>query len=201
MLFLKLLTPSVRYTTTNLYPMSTRAMYTEHLKKKPKFTKPNKLRYSLKFASIVTPHSISKLSLVNSTANTTSKHHKLLVKQSYILLIWLMYLQGTYSEFDENQKTPSFFIHKKSQLKTTKLKTPMAHKTFSQEQFILKFYSLSISFQTVQSEDLYPKSVNASIFAALQLRQSLPFFTTNLLFLKQLRLTYKSTDQAYMLLN
>ena len=80
-----------------------------------------------------------------------------------------MYLKGSYSEFDDNQKIPSFFIHKTSRLKTTKLKAPMAHKTFSQEQFLLKFYSLSISFHTNQNATSLPHSVNASIFIALKL--------------------------------
>jgi hypothetical protein len=77
----------------------------------------------------------------------------------------------------------------------------MAHKTFSQEQFLLKFYSLSISFHTNQNATSLPHSVNASIFIALKLRQSLPFFSTNLLFLKQIRLSYKATDSNYMRLS
>lgn len=157
-------------------------------------------RYTLKLSSIITPHSVNKLSLLTSNNARTVKHNKLLVKQSYILLIWLMYLQGTYSEFDDNQKVPSFFIHKKSHFKTTKLKTPMAHKTFSQEQFILKFYHLSISFKTTNSLNLWPNSLNKSIFIALNLRKTTPFFNTNLFFLKKVSLSFYSHDTRFMLL-
>ena len=158
----------------------------------------NKIKYSLKFASIITPGTIKNLSLLNSNQKRNS--NKLIVKQSYILLIWLMYLQGSYSELNDNQKIPSFFIHKKLQTKTTKLKTPMAHKTFSQEQFIFKFYTLSISFKTDVSNSVLPNSVNSSIYTVLYLRNSLPFFNTNLLFLKNFKFTFKSSDQNFMLL-
>ena len=76
-----------------------------------------------------------------------------------------MYIQGTYSKFNDNQKIPSFYIHKKHQTKMTKLKTPMAHKTFSQEQFIFKFYTLSIAFRTKLPKAIIPNSINNSIYA------------------------------------
>lgn len=112
-----------------------------------------------------------------------------------------MYTQGNYSKFNENQKIPSFYIHKKHQTKTTKLKTPMAHKTFSQEQFIFKFYTLSITFQTQLSPLTLLNSVNNSIYVILYLRNNLPFFTTNLLFVKAIKFTIQSKDKFFMLLH
>ena len=159
-----------------------------------------KLNYSLKFSTIIIPGTLTKLSLLNNTALEKTKHSKLFVKQSYLLLVWLMYIQGTYSELNENQKTPSFFIHKKQQTKTTKLKAPMAHKTFSQEQFLLKYYTLSISFKTEFNATQKLSSVNSSIFTALALRQNAPFFNTNLLFLKYIKFSYAVFDKNYMLL-
>ena len=95
-----------------------------------------------------------------------------------------MYVQGTYSELNDDQKTPSFFIHKRRQTKSTKLKTPMAHKTYSQEQFTFRSYDLSISFKSRYLNQNKFLNVNSSIFVALNLRQNSPFFNTNLLFLK-----------------
>ena len=111
-----------------------------------------------------------------------------------------MYVQGTYSEINDNQKIPSFFIHKRKQNKTTKLKTPMAHKTFSQEQFTLRSYNLSISFKINHKDVQKISTVNSSIFVALTLRQNLAFFNTNLLFLKYVKLAYNSNDLKYMTL-
>ena len=111
-----------------------------------------------------------------------------------------MYIQGTYSELNDNQKTPSFFIHKRHQSKTTKLKTPMAHKTYSQEQFTLRSYDLSISFKSKYMTPRGVSSLNSSIFVALNLRQNSPFFNTNLLFLKYIKFAYPVQDQMYMTL-
>ena len=111
-----------------------------------------------------------------------------------------MYIQGTYSELNDNQKTPSFFIHKRFQTKSTKLKTPMAHKTYSQEQFTFRSYDLSISFKSKYANKNKFLDVNSSIFIALNLRQSLPFFNTNLLFLKYVKFSFPSQDQKYMTL-
>lgn len=171
---------------------------TNSIKEIKKFNTKNKLKYSLKFASIITPNTIKNLSLINQSTNSTK--NKILIKQSYILLIWLMYTQGTYSKFNDNQKVPSFYIHKKHQTKTTKLKTPMAHKTFSQEQFIFKFYTLSITFQTQLPQKMLLSSINNSIYVLLYLRNNLPFFTTNLLFAKNIKFTIKAKDTRFMAL-
>ena len=157
-------------------------------------------RYNLKFVSIISPGTLTKIFLLTSNSNFKTKHKKLIVKQSYILLIWITYLRGARSKFNDNQATPSFFIHKKRQSKTTKLKTPMAHKTFSQEQFLVKFYYLSISFKSKQSSVNYPKSLNRSIFTTLTLRKSIPFFTTNLLFLKSIQTSSAASDQLLLTL-
>lgn len=109
-----------------------------------------------------------------------------------------MYTQNTYSKFNDNQKIPSFYVHKKHQTKTTKLKTPMAHKTFSQEQFMFKFYTLSITFQTQLPSKTLLNSINDSIYILLYLRNNLPFFTTNLLFAKTIKFTIKSKDNRFM---
>ena len=74
----------------------------------------------------------------------------------------------------------------------------MAHKTFSQEQFLMKHYVLVVSFSTLLSSDITIKTVNDSIFIALLLRNAIPFFNTNLLFLKRINFSFLATDQNFM---
>jgi hypothetical protein len=154
------------------------------------------LKYKLKFTSIIAPGAVSNLRLIQFNANTNS-HNKLVVKQSYLLLTWLAYLK------DKNIKSskvnaPSFFVQPVRQYKFTQLKAPMAHKTFSQEQFLLKHYDLVISFRTVLSTQYNLDSINNSIFVALSLRNSIPFFNTNLLFLKRINFSFRSSDCKFM---
>jgi hypothetical protein len=75
----------------------------------------------------------------------------------------------------------------------------MAHKTFSQEQFIIKFYRFVISFSTTNTFG-NPKSVNESLFLLISLRLSIPVLETNLLFLKRFRLQFLSSDKKFMTL-
>ena len=169
-----------------------------HLQKKRKpLTASKHFRYSLKFTSFITPNTITNLSLATTNSHKHN-HNKILIKQSYILLIWLLYTKGAYSKFNESQHVPSFFIHKITQTKTTKLKTPMAHKTYSQEQFTLKLYTFSITFKSSIHYLSKCDSVNKSIYSILRFRETFPFFTTNLLFLKNFKFSFTSCDKNFM---
>jgi hypothetical protein len=81
----------------------------------------------------------------------------------------------------------------------TQIKAPMAHKTFSQEQFVIKSYSLQIAFTSQYS--LSKKSIdslNKSILAATALRKLVPFLETNLFFLKKITFNIYSNDGQYL---
>lgn len=106
-----------------------------------------------------------------------------------------MYIKTSKSNY--NSATPAFFIQPKKQTKFTNLKAPMAHKTFSQEQFVFKHYTITISFKTLISENLKINTLNDSIFLILSIRNSIPFFNTNLLFLQRISFSFYSTDQSY----
>jgi len=58
-------------------------------------------------------------------------HCKILVKQSYVLLVWFFYLT---SVCRGQAYIPGFFVYSNRVTGFTILKAPMAHKTFSQEQ-------------------------------------------------------------------
>jgi hypothetical protein len=130
---------------------------------------------------------------INSKA-PQKPHNKILIKQSYLLLTWLMYIKTSNSS---TSSTPAFFIQPKQQTKFTHLKAPMAHKTFSQEQFILKHYIITVSFETLISENFRIDTINDSILLILSIRNSIPFFNTNLLFLQRINFSFSSGDNLY----
>ena len=71
------------------------------------------------------------------------------------------------------------------QTRLTTLKAPMAHKTFSQEQFQFRFYTFSISFNLQNNEKVNNiNTLNKSLFIALLVRNNFINFSTNMLFLK-----------------
>ena len=59
----------------------------------------------------------------------------------------------------------------------------MAHKTFSQEQYMIRYYVMSISFIVPLGGMIeYPiRDVNSSIYYALLTLKGMPYFSTNLL--------------------
>ena len=99
---------------------------------------------------------------------------------------------------EDDPYRPSFFIFPVQTTKQTYLKAPMAHKTFSQEQFVSTTYSIAISFssQPLSSEAL--TSTNDALFLALRLRASYSPFETNLFFLKRFRFAYTASDALHM---
>jgi len=143
------------------------------------------------------------------TLSNNSSTNKIYVKQSYVMLTWMSYIREAQSSkktelskdgtADTNHE-PSFFIFPKRQTKATFLKAPMAHKTFSQEQFLYKHYTLNISFSNDSQETSLITGLNNSIFAALKLRSETVPFETNLVFLKRFRTTLTCADQNFMYL-
>ena len=125
---------------------------------------------------------------------------KLLIKQSYLLLTWLLYVtnstQSTQGPAKSKQFRPVIAIQPTKKTKYTFTKAPMAHKTFSQEQFIFKFYRFRVKFTTVGSASM---TVNESIFLLLRLRSTLPTIETNLLFLKKFHLGVLASDPNFFL--
>lgn len=134
------------------------------------------VQHSLTFATIYTPFTVKDMTLLfkrdykyHTTLNYKPRK-KVLVKQSYVLLMWLGYLAqpiqalnpaDTEIEANPTVKTaktrssaskalgvPSFFIKPFRNYKTTITRAPMAHKTFSQEQFMVRYYKVNLQFRT-----------------------------------------------------
>ena len=175
---------------------------------KPKFF------YSFKFSSMFHPGSLKNINLFLRSSmnknednllfrNGTFRNNKILVKQSYLLIKWIHYL----CNFEENKESnpteltrkPSFFIHPYSQSKITLIKSPLAHKTFSQEQFLKRYYKISVSFvpSTTLLSDEIVNSVNGSLYCSIFIRDNIPMISTNLLFLKRISYSYNSVDSLF----
>jgi hypothetical protein len=99
---------------------------------------------------------------------------------------------------EDNLLTPSFFIHPPKKSRLTFLKAPMAHKTYSQEQFLSKAYHLTISFDSAFRKQSSINNVSHSLYIALYLRNTSLPMETNLLFLKKLRMSITAKDVNYM---
>jgi hypothetical protein len=171
-----------------------------------------KIRYYYRFISIIPIGASEGTQLFDVRGqksrvyDTRGAHNKIIVKQSYLLLTWLAYLRGelTAKKREEGEVTLSvkgFFIKPVRTTKFTTQKAPMAHKTFSQEQWLYKHYRLSLFFEPDTSylwsyERL--GSVNAAIYVGLLFRQTNYCFTTNLINVSRVTHRYLSSDGGYM---
>ena len=142
----------------------------------------NKFKYTFKFVTIFIPCFIKSFSLTN--LNSRSK--KVLVKQSYLLLVWMYYLNNRFSSTNNNFIPKIFVYPSKRNYKVTLTKAPMAHKTYSQEQFKFNFYVLGFSF-TLFSKNKKSSltGINDSLFLIKYIFSKNLTFSTNMLFLKK----------------
>jgi hypothetical protein len=180
-----------------------------------------RVQHTLKFATLYTPSTIKDISLFyrkNLEYNSrliNKPNKKILIKQSYIFMMWLNYIVDRKGKNDKktatkkkndsininesknNQKKPSFFIYPFRNYKTTIVKAPMAHRSYSQEQFMIRFYMLSITFHTkfsIEKNELSNFSVNKSFYFANVLKKNTPYAGTNMLFLQKYCIFFDSRD-------
>jgi hypothetical protein len=190
--------------------------------------------HSLKFTTLYAPASVRNIRLLfrvelsNSSFLNNRDKSKVLVKQSYVILAWLHYLgarlnniastsqsRNITDKVDSNDQpisnfgVPGLFIYPTKSYKTTVTKAPMAHKTFSQEQFMFKVYKISLSFTTnllphehgITNNNTfgsaYINSINFSIYYIAFLRASIPYISTNMLLLKRYTLVIGVMDSGY----
>ena len=76
-------------------------------------------------------------------------------------------------------------------------KAPMAHKTFSKEQFVFKLHKFKVSFVSSLKANLTLTSVNHSLAALLISKNSFPILESNLLFLKNCSLQLTYSDYSF----
>jgi hypothetical protein len=189
--------------------------YTQLIKTKS-LVRPTKFfstKHTIKFSSLYLPSSVKDIRLYfrsntgpNSYLDMDYKK-KILVKQSYILLVWMYYLTNKASVDSSENNTcnlrgviPSFFVYPTRNYKTTVQKAPMAHKTFSQEQYMIRYYYLSITFIPLRHTDVgfyFTSSVNTSLYYFLWLVGGMPAFSTNMFWLHHYIILFQSKDTNY----
>jgi hypothetical protein len=167
-----------------------------------------KIQHTIKFGSIFAPDSLRGINLLfRSSSNYNSllvnkPSRKILVKQSYIFMVWVNYLCNKKFTNDRDSsvaKSPAFFIYPRKNYKTTITKAPMAHKTYSQEQFMIRFYNFSITFHSDYVGGGYGSlnSVNKSSYFASFLKRAIPVTGTNMLFVSKYSLVFGSKDSSF----
>lgn len=137
---------------------------------------------------------------------------KISIKQSYIILVWTYYLSNrsqnrhnleTESDVkhpvskDRNTKIPSFFIYPPRKSKFTLTKSPMAHKTFSQEQFFYKNFRLSVSFFCFVPRNGVINGAYSSLYFAISVLNNIPNPSTNMFLLQRYTVFYLSRDPSF----
>ena len=171
---------------------------------KESFIKKNQIKtykqVNYTFSSLFSPSSVKNLSLYlnnlvtdndspNSTANYRSK--RIMVKQSYLILAWLNIAS---SKKGSSGSRCSFSFLPKKYYRFTNNKAPMAHKTFSQEQFSIQYRRLAIQLPLGSSEPLPILNTLLSITVLHNNRLSVG---TNLLFLSKVVIVLPTKDSSF----
>lgn len=150
--------------------------------------------YSFSFISLIPPFFVSKSAAGRLFKN---KNKKILVKQSYMLLVWFYYL-SFFKKTDKDNFKIKIATLPYRQRSFTLTKAPIAHKTRSKEQYRYGFYSFKITFQSFLKKSINrPLTINSTLFFILLNRQQLPFFETSVFFLKATQLNLLLYDQSF----
>lgn len=158
--------------------------------------KPQVLRYSLRFASLVSPWGGEINKEFRHPETRVPKSRRVAFKKSYLVASWLRYL--TFQKFGlPSSKSATIAILPSKSRCFTLTKAPMAHKTNSKEQFMFNFYNFKFSAALSVPQEALPRSI-AQGGHVLQITKKLfPVFETNLLLLKYYRISYPIKDQTF----
>jgi len=175
---------------------------------KNQLEKPNKhtfFRYKILFASIIPPHYTSSLNAFAFTTwkDTTKLPNKYFIKQSYLILAWFHHLKTiTNGSSNLRNSTDSkgvvrFIILPSRRTHYTLLKSPMAQKKNSKEQFSFKFYFILASFKGTTEFGKQVPSCDAAASVLYIIRTLYPVFSTNLLMSKHVNLSFSYFDSVF----
>ena len=122
------------------------------------------------------------------------RNYKVLVKQSYLMSAWFYYYAN---KTLDTKKIKGFATLPCRQTKHTAAKAPMAHKTFSQEQFIIKYYFLTFSTHTSYIESSSFSSLNKSMLISSIFFNANFFSGTNMLVLYKAKSWFRVLDPHF----
>ena len=159
------------------------------------------VRLEFRFVSLISPSWQRTGSLIRpERADSVQRFRRILMKKSYLILSWFSYLSSA-GEISKSRKDSSravkLAILPARRKMYTLTKAPMAHKTNSKEQFLLKFYNFKFSINIDHCRTLLPSSPAASAHQFQLLQKIFPVFETNLLLLKYYILRYPGKGTFY----
>jgi len=155
---------------------------------------PASIEYNFNFVSWVAPHL-----LYNRNRSTLQKQRVragVRMKKAYTMLTWLYYLTFTVDRQTENKVVKFSFLPRR-RTKYTLTKAPMAHKTFSKEQFKFQLHKCKVSIRTELADHYRLSSVPALQAAFMITRTTFPNLETNTLFLKSARIILPGSDADF----
>lgn len=141
------------------------------------------IRYSFRFTSLVPPLPKNFDQLPPVPSNESHLPKRLLIKRSYLVLAWINYLTTLGSQKRKHFR-PNIAVLPSDTRVYTLAKAPMAHKTNSKEQFLVKFYNFKFSFELVTNPNTVAQTVQQGAYVAGLTKELFPVFETNLLTLK-----------------
>lgn len=144
-------------------------------------TKKFDIRYYFLFVSWVAPHIFFNYS--RFFFQTNKSRIRIGIKKSYTILTWLYYLTFTLGRQTKNKSVTFSFLPKRRKMYTL-TKAPMAHKTFSKEQFKFQLYTCKVSVSSFFAKENTLLSLEQLKTALLITKNTFPILETNLLFLK-----------------
>jgi hypothetical protein len=177
------------------------------LNDRTKTKSPAKMTINYSFISLFNPSSIKNLTLYHRNLNSVNKassyrgsfrNYKILVKQSYLMSAWFYYYANTTLQ---TKRVKGFVTLPCRQTKHTAAKAPMAHKTFSQEQFIIRYYFLTFSVTSKNLPPTYFDGLNNSMVVANIFFNTLSFSGTNMLVLYKVKTWFFTSDDKYFNFN
>jgi hypothetical protein len=158
---------------------------------------------SYSYISLFNPSSIKNITLYHRNINVNNsaksfrssfRNYKILVKQSYLMSAWFYYYSNNTLR---TKKVKGFVTLPCRQSKHTATKAPMAHKTYSQEQFIIKYYFLVFTMEYNSFSTDHTNSINKSLLIANQFHKLPNFNATNLFIIYKVRSWFNSSDKTF----
>jgi ribosomal protein S10 len=155
--------------------------------------KPQQVNVNYSFISLFNPSSVKNLTLYHRNLNNTNeansirgsfRNYKILVKQSYLMSAWFYYYANRTLD---TKKIKGFATLPCRQTRHTAAKAPMAHKTFSQEQFIIRYYFLTFNTRTLPVNSTNFSSIDKSILISSIFFNANFFSGTNMLVLYKVK--------------
>lgn len=157
---------------------------------------PLRLRYELRFASLVSPWGGDLDEQFWNITEKTPRTRRVAFKKSYLIASWFKYLSCQKAARSKSS-SPSIAILPSKSRCFTLTKAPMAHKTNSKEQFMFNFYNFKFSTTLSLPVESAPGSIGQGAHVLNLTKQLFPVFETNLLFLKYYSVSYPIKDVQF----